>query len=274
MVRTAAANAISGIGKGSTKAIPTLLTTLEDNDWRVRYRAINTLVQICEDAVPSLLEVINHKNPLVRKGVIETLGEIQLANPKVIEGIANSLKDRNEGVRGKAADALRSIGKESIPALIDSFTQVGKETKLLIIAAIGHMGRDAQNAIPDLIRILQSRNARIRAEAARSLGKLDVATDEVVNALKVTMVDRRSIVRRETAIALGKLGIGASDGIPELLDALKDKKSDVRWRAIEALGRIGINKKEIIQALNHLLYDKFDYVAAAAQEALDLISED
>ncbi|GAH15528.1 unnamed protein product, partial [marine sediment metagenome] len=129
-VRTASAQAISEIGKESTTAIPSLISALEDNDWRVRSRVINTLTEIGEETIPFLLEIVNHENPIVRKGVSEALGEIGIADQKVMEELGKSLKDRKEGVRGKAADALRSIGKDSIPTLIDMLIRVRYEEHL------------------------------------------------------------------------------------------------------------------------------------------------
>ena len=85
-----------------------------------------------EESVQSVLEVLHHKNPIVRKGAIEALGEIKLADPKILEGLSSLLRDGVEYVRGKAADALRSIGREALPTLIKALKKANKEMRILI----------------------------------------------------------------------------------------------------------------------------------------------
>ena len=69
VVRTASAQSISKIGKDSIKAIPTLIGALQDNDWRVRYRVVNTLANMGEPAIPALLESLDSKNKIVVKDI-------------------------------------------------------------------------------------------------------------------------------------------------------------------------------------------------------------
>ncbi|MFX1390707.1 MAG: HEAT repeat domain-containing protein [Promethearchaeota archaeon] len=153
-VRTTAAQSISNIGRGSIKAIPSLINALEDQDWRVRYRVSNTLVDIGEPAVPYLLEKLSHKDKIVRKKAVETLGEMKISDPKIVESISNLLKDRIEIVRGKAADALRSIGKISVPFLIKAIEKSNTKKKMILISALRGIGIDAGEAIPRLIDLI------------------------------------------------------------------------------------------------------------------------
>jgi HEAT repeat protein len=273
MVRTAAAQAIEGIGTGSREAIPTLINTLGDRDWRVRYRSIGTLVKIGEPAVPALMQVINHNDSTVRQGVVEAFGEMQVTDPEIIASVASLLKDKEEMVRGKAADALRNIGKDAIPILVESYEKSNSEMKILIMSAIGGIGADAQTAIPKITEILKGGKPNERSEAARALGKIGIAKEMAISALVGALADSKSIVRRESALSLGKLGPAASDAVPALVEALGDKKPDVRWRASEAFGRIGVVDSNSIEVLQELLHDEHDYVSEAAQETLDLLGK-
>jgi len=120
-VRTSSARAMSSIGKDSVKAIPTLINALDDKDWRVRYHIVNTFKQIGEASAPYLLNILNHSNRLVRKEAVEALGELGLKTPNIIDNLSLMLKDPKEEVRGKAANSLRSLGKEAVPALINAY---------------------------------------------------------------------------------------------------------------------------------------------------------
>ena len=64
-------------------------------------------------------------------------------------------------MQGKAADALRSIGKATIPFLLkeyeNAFLSKDYRKAILIISAIGRMGKDANEAIPMLCNVLKSK---------------------------------------------------------------------------------------------------------------------
>ena len=301
-VRTVSAQSISKIGRGSIKAIPNLITALEDPDWRVRYRVSTTLVDIGEAAIPSLLEVLSHKNDIVRKIAVETLGEMKISDLKIIERISDLLNDKVEKVRGKAADALRNIGKMAVPYLINTIEKSNMSMKNIIISALRGIGTDAEEAIPVLINLLntpeiekqidptfinkfkkailtfledpRSKKASFRVEVARALGEIGINSEEAVYALAKALNDPKYIVRRAAALSLGKLGSISSKVLPSLINALHDENPDVRWRASEALGLIGVNTDEIISSLNGLIHDRCDYVCESAINAIDILSEE
>ncbi len=92
---------------------------------------------------------------------------------------------------------------------------------------------------------------------------------EALKALEATLKDQNAKVRREAALSIGKLGSFGTDAISSLIEALSDKNPDVRWRASEALGLIGVKTEEVISNLNGLIHDECDYVCEAAINALD-----
>ena len=84
-VRTSSARAMSSIGKGTVKAIPTLIDALDDKDWRVRYHIVNTLREVGEESIPHLLNALNHKNRIVRKEAVEALGELGVKTQRLLK---------------------------------------------------------------------------------------------------------------------------------------------------------------------------------------------
>jgi len=301
-VRIASAQSISLIGKESIKTIPSLISALEDPDWRVRYRVVNTLAEVGEPAVPALLEVLKQKSSIIRKEALECLGEMKIPDPNIIKNISNLLTSNSEKVRGKAADALRSIGKEAVPALLKALEKASTKMKIIIISALGGIGTEAKAAIPTIINYLKipeqgleyipsfinrikraflailkdplRRKAFIRGELARALGKIGFDSEDSVYALELALNDPKSLVRREAALSLGKLGSHATSGIPSLIRALEDLNPDVRWRSSEALGKIGVKSEEVISGLNELIHDKCDYVCDSAINAIDSLTEE
>jgi HEAT repeat protein len=305
-VRTASAQSISKIGKDTTKAIPSLIIALQDKDWRVRYRVVNTLIQIGEPAIPNLLNELDNKNPIVRSGAIEALGEIRKPDPVIIEKLVIMLKDKKEKVRGKAADSLFYIGKDAVPGLLTALKSAKKDMQKIIISAIARIGKEAEGAISELSNIiglkgkeiefgrrdqlysksiaariksmfsalLGSFSASIRVEATRALGNIGMGSQEATSALVYALSDPKYIVRRAAALSLGKLGSSSDFALNSLIRALDDRNPDVRWRASEALGIVGVKTDEILSRLNVLIHDKCDYVCESAINAIDYLTEE
>lgn len=291
-VRSASAQAISQIGKGSAKAIPSLVSALEDKDWRVRYRIVNTLAEIGEESIPSILEIINHENPIVRKEAIEVLGEIKKADPKVLENLYLLLKDTKETVRGKAADALRSIGKEAIPSLIKSYDENLKIPMIWILYWIIpflsvplwlSFGAIFIFIIALLIPLIATpiifinhikANIRRKILIISSIGGIGEEAKEAIPFIIEKIKRGKKFIRVEAARALGNVGIGSEDAKIALQDALRDKSHIVRREAALSLGKMGIYAEDAIPSLINALKDKNPDVRWRITETLGKIGVD
>ena len=87
----------------------------------------------------------------------------------------------------------------------------------------------------DLVRLLEDRDARVRARAALAVGR--VGLSEGIAALTRSLSDPDVQVRQASAFAMGL--IGDAEARPALLQALTDASPIVQGRAAEALGLIG-----------------------------------
>lgn len=91
-------------------------------------------------------------------------------------------------------------------------------------------------AAPDLVRLLQDPEARVRRRAALAIGRVGLP-DGVAPLTKTLAGDTEVEVRQMAAFALGL--IGSRDAAAALRAALDDPSPIVRGRAAEALGLIG-----------------------------------
>lgn len=299
-VRTASAQSISQIGKGSTRAIPALIQALEDPDWRVRYRVVNTLADIGEPAVPSILEILTHKNHIVRKEAIDALGEIKITDPKIIEKIAGLLGDKAESVRGKAADALRSIGEETVPTLAKEVETI--ENRFNYIHRITKIGEIIVilSLIPYVLSLIFMFHPLFSSFIIWQpiliiIGLIVFGIGKYHGARKVTQM--RIIILS----ALGGIGVKAQDAIPTLLNQLKIAeqeerfetsfknkirrtlktfyndplalKASVRIECARALGKIGVNSEPAINGLELALNDPRRKVRREAALSLGKLGE-
>src|SRR5262249_27041180 len=68
--------------------------------------------------------------------------------------------------------ALGRIGKSAIPGLREALRGTSVGERETAACALGHIGPDAKDAVPDLILALSDPNERVRHEAAAALGKI------------------------------------------------------------------------------------------------------
>ncbi|MFW9930351.1 MAG: sister chromatid cohesion protein PDS5 [Candidatus Thorarchaeota archaeon] len=308
-VRTESAMAIRGIGKGTIKAIPTLINALSDNDWRVRYRVINTLVEIGEPAIPHLVNILNHRNKIVRKGALEALGELKVSNPEILEKISNLLKDKVEDVRGKAADSLRNIGQPAIPFIIKTYDKRFIPIKLktifyiifwlfilvsdiwfvillsntwfyytlfiippiYIILVIVDVIRYGMGDYLWIFKLFDYKNKR-KELLLSSIGGIGLGNEESIQFVIEQLKSKKNYIRLEAARTLGKIGKGSKNSLNALIATLNDENSSVRREAALSLGKLGSFAVDAIPFLINKLDDKNKDVRWRSTEALGKIN--
>ena len=97
-------------------------------------------------------------------------------------------------------------------------------------------GATSESSVPDLARLLEDRDARIRRRAALAIGRVGLA-EGVLPLLPLLASDPEPEVRQMAAFALGL--IGAPSAAEPLVAALLDPEPLVQGRAAQALGLIG-----------------------------------
>lgn len=143
--------------------------------------------------------------------------------------------------------------------------------------ALGRMGADAGDAVPDLVAKLRDEDARVRDMAASAIGdvvralkgRTDAAWKESGGWLVQVLKDDQSAqVRRSAAYALGAYGPQAAGATEVLSKSLHDADASVRQNAAWALGQIGSPAREAVSALCDCLRDKNTLVRRDAATAL------
>lgn len=141
------------------------------------------------------------------------------------------LEDRNWGIHFVSAQEKNEIG-------------------IIIIHALGPM---AKPAIPDLFRMLQSKdNMNVASYALAGIGP------DAIPPLTDTLTNANPRVRMCAATGLGCLGPQARQAEPALLQCLKDEDHFVQERAAHSLGLIGGNPATIVPALVQCLEHETD----------------
>lgn len=240
-----------------------------------------------KDDVKGLIKALGYKkDKSVREGAAKALGEI--GDTQAVEPLITVIRDKNEGVRQAAVEALDKLGwqpdRSETGALYwvekrrwDKCIEIGEPAVKPLIAvlkdeesnenvrqgaveALGQIGDS--RAVELLIAVLEDKSVSVRIEAAKALGHIgDV---RAVDSLIIPLKDEYSSYMPNAALeALVKIGVPA---IEPLIVALDDKSASARKRAAEALGQIGDSRA--VEPLIVPLRDKSSYVHHAAIEAL------
>ncbi|MBE9137719.1 HEAT repeat domain-containing protein [Nodosilinea sp. LEGE 07088] len=231
------------------ESIPTLIALLSDNDASIRASAAEALSFMganAQEALPRLIELSSSENedPSVRNKSVEALGYIGDSNPGLVVpsllAIANDKSvydniDRNNAakvLRWQAAAALGNIGvdaKQAIPDLVEIAKDRNDDDSVRsdTAAALGSIGADARQAVPALIEIAEdkSNGNDVRGAAIEALGDIEVEADRVMPSLLAIAKDKADwdTVRRSALSAIGKFGPNAEDAVDPLIELLNDK---------------------------------------------------
>ncbi len=210
-----------------------LLLALGSSDPAVSLAAADALGRIKDPAtVSSLLPALDHPQEQVRLAAARALGLMG------VEGAVGPLRTmflRGEGATvSVAGQALARIGS---PAAIDALlTALADPTPTarwhVALAGLESLG---EPAVPQLVEMLNSKDAVARRNAAQALGWVGspAATRALVEALR----DRDTGVRERAAWALGEIGDPAARAALERAQA-RDASAQVRTEAGLALIRL------------------------------------
>ncbi len=158
------------------RAIDRLIKILKNEDDYVQSAASEALAKIGKPAVEHLIQALNDNNWTVRWEAIDALGKIK--DIRAFESLLQALKDVKSEVRWKAAEALGKIGDKRagdhlVKALEDEEQHVRYEATMAL-SEIGDI-----RAVDPLIKILEGKirtkhftDSFIRFKAKEALDKL------------------------------------------------------------------------------------------------------
>jgi HEAT repeat protein len=260
-VRANAAHALGDLGANAQVAVPALLRALGDDSEAVRRLALEALRKIGapgKDDVPLLVAALKGRNPAARRYAAGALGQVGPDARPAAAALVAALRDGDAGLRQSAARALGQLGPDAkeraLPALLDALGDDDAEVRAAAAEGLAALPLDAGD-VSALLKLLRHRDAPVRAQAARALGKVGPEARKAVEALGEAVQDRNPAVRQAALEGLAGIGPDAAAVVEDVAGALQDPRKEVRRAAVEALGGIGPEAKTAAKALAAALAD-------------------
>lgn len=287
-----------------TNAIPELIRLLKLKDSFVRkqvWRHLPSLPLRVRQAVAG--KYPPPQAEAMREAAARALGRLGADARPAISALTSALRDPEGRVRWEAASALASMGKQSVPVLINSLEESGAKTRHAAVYALGLIGPKASGAVPALTRRLDDQDAGVRNSAAYSLATVGLtgvmallearqqgslparlaAEQTLTNSYLPTLKATREFFqmtrsespaeRRQALLALGAIRPVGSTAIHASLEALEDPALEVQVAAIQTLGAKGGANQNAVQALMHCLKAETPRVREEAARALGAMGQ-
>ncbi|MBS7250415.1 MAG: HEAT repeat domain-containing protein [Candidatus Freyarchaeota archaeon] len=204
-----------------------------------------------ENVVEALAKSLNDSDPEVRIAAAQALANI--GGPEAAEALAKALGDSDESVRAEVFQALIRIGEKAVEALVRELKSNSPQVRRGSAEALDALGWTPSGEMKAYYLVVKERFSEVVELGAEALKTLILA-----------LKDPESRIRAEAAKALGK--IGGDEALKGLIGALEDSEPTVRTAVVQALALI--KRPEAMEALATALKDSSHQVKVAAVRAL------
>ncbi len=201
-----------------------------------------------------LADLLNDKDPVVRRTAAESLGKI--GSSSQIERVVQTLSDPDPRVREAGVVALGRLEVEAdgVPAIAQALSDTAGPVRAAAARSLGEVG-DVSGVANRLIRLLKDPDSRKRRAAVQALVQVEVAG--AFSQLSLAVRDDDAIVRQGAVAALGEWW--GEKSIPLLRERLaEDAVPGVRVEAAYRLGKVG----------HHGLVQELDHVASTDRDVM------
>lgn len=168
-LQTTAAGALGAMGAAGREALPQLEQTFTSQDPAVRAVAVAAIARVESDngrKVDFLQRALDDPESVVRVAAIDELGAMGRAAEPAAEKLY-ALTEKS-GERDQALEVLAGLRIRSVPLLVKATTNSDAYVRQFAIERLGQLGKAAQEAVPELRKLLQSEPEDFVKRAARS----------------------------------------------------------------------------------------------------------
>ena len=177
VIRQNAAGILGRIGPRAKEAIPALEQALSDEDKAFSWTVKSALRKIKKVTVEDLIDSLNDKDVIIRSRAAMALGDKKNQAISAVPALISCMNDEKAAVRKNASIALAKIGIDALPLLRQALSSPDYRIRKNAAFALGGMGSKAKAAVPDLKKLLQDPNSKVRWCADNALKKISVVAE-------------------------------------------------------------------------------------------------
>ncbi len=250
--------------KLGAEAVPTLIEALQARDPNLPPLIRQVIAHMGPATIPALTQTLRTAHPVIRAQVCEILG--QTKDRAALPALMEAAQSEFFSVREKSADAFGNIkDSQSIQTLITLLDDRETEVRVAACLALGQFQDPGTfNKLGDVL--LDDREIEVRQAVARTLG--ETKNPSVLPYLIDALHDSFWWYGREQAthVLLEAIeGFGTS-AVEPLIEELGNMEATVRRYAANILGNL--HDSRAIESLGMALYDLNHEVGTVAAEAL------
>lgn len=207
--RVSAADALNKMGKDARPAAAELVATLADPSGNVKeivITAVGNLAPNVPGAVPALVKLFP------KDRAIRAVGEFKQGGAEAVPALLELLNHPEVLVRWNAARTLGKIGEPALPAVPGLLKQLESDPDPLVqehaAEALGDIGVKVlanTDVIPALAKALKNPDQRVRRDSVRSLGTMGAAAKPVLADIKTLITDPVARVKEAAVEAVKKI---------------------------------------------------------------------
>ena len=216
--------------------------------------------QACDDIGNALIENINSREALLRRGAMQALGRLRY--PNAVQALSDQLSYHQRGEDAVAAlEGLAGIGHPTSASIFEQLlTSSDADMRQLAVAGLARIGNhDALPMLQQMGQAERSNGVLLALHYANAkLGGADTSLQQLIAALATAS---------QRPVALGYLLDLSPSMAPAMAESLKDPNVDVRRLVADVLGFS--RNPQMAAALQSAAADPDSDVAAAARQAIE-----
>ncbi|RMF78467.1 MAG: TIR domain-containing protein [Chloroflexi bacterium] len=298
-VRMAAARSLATLPDES--AVDVLVERLIDPDELVRQAISRALIEIGVDAIPRLVDAIDHRDVNVRAAIVEVLGKIY--DPQTVEALALMLGDytpvpnKDQRIHDMVVLALQMMNMPEAFIALDNWdaqqkslqenrqngnhslsTEPPDESEFDLSferAYAEHQAeRQKQDILGNLLLSLKNPDWNIRHDAAKALGafardRQGQANNQITARLIAALEEADPTIKLAIVEALAWLG--DQSAVPIIEPLLDNADWTLKVGAIRALSELG--QPDVVEEIVRCLLHPNSLIREAAADALGVLGE-
>lgn len=270
-----AAKSLEALGPGAVEAVPALIKVLKSDNAEVQAHgaaALGAIGHAAKPAAKALASLVRDGDEMVRREAIEALQKIRPGPAVMLPILGELLKDGSPVVRTRIMAALAERGSQAMRLLVPALGD--EKTAYFACLVINEIGPDAKQAVPALVKLLDSKDPSLQREAIMALASIGPAAQPAVEKL-AGIID--CPVNGVPAIyALGSIGKVSDDVNSKLAKKAEGDDAIVKTVSAWALAKLNPGKELFARRAVKLLVEalksgdpKARLAAAKALETLD-----